>query len=217
MLAADVLTHKGSRSFLLHQLLFFSLLVMSDVLQPHGLQHTRLPCSSLSPKVCSDSCPLSWWCHPIISSSVVPFSSCPQYFPASGSFPVILALLIRWPKYWSFSISPSDEYSGFISFRIDWFDLFAVQGTLKSLLQLHSLKVSVLPCSAFGAQSIWSHGPKPCLTQWNYEPCCVGPPKMDGSWWRVLTNRCPLEKGMANHFSIPALRTPWTVWKYGGG
>ena len=88
MLAADVLTHKGSRSFLLHQLLFFSLLVMSDVLQPHGLQHTRLPCSSLSPKVCSDSCPLSWWCHPIISSSVVPFSSYLQSFPASGSFPI---------------------------------------------------------------------------------------------------------------------------------
>ena len=54
---------------------------------------------------------------------------------------------------------------------------------------------------------------KPCLTQWNYEPCCVGPPKMDGSWWRGLTECGPLEKGMANHFSILALRTPWTVWK----
>ena len=94
-------------------------------------------------------------------------------------------------KVWELplQISLSSEYSGLISFKIDWFDLFAVQGTLKSLLQPHSLKVSVLPCSAFGAQSIWSHGPKPCLTQWNYEPCCVGPPKMDGSWWRVLTNR----------------------------
>ena len=60
---------------------------------------------------------------------------------------------------------------------------------------------------------ISSHGTRPCLTQWNYEPCNVGPPKTDGSWWRVLTECGPLEKEMANHFSIPALRTPWTVWK----
>ena len=59
----------------------------------------------------------------------------------------------------------------------------------------------------------WSHGPQTCLTQWNYEPCHVGPPKMYGSWWRILTKCGPLEKGMANHFSILALRTPWTVWK----
>ena len=58
-----------------------------------------------------------------------------------------------------------------------------------------------------------SHGPQPCLTQWNYEPCHVRPPKMDGSWWRVLTKCLPLEEGMANHFWILALRTPWTVWK----
>ena len=62
--------------------------VMSNSLQPHGLQHTRLPCPSLSPRVCSNSCPLSQWCHPFISSSVIPFSSCPQSFPASGSFPM---------------------------------------------------------------------------------------------------------------------------------
>ena len=61
---------------------------MSDSLWPHGLQHTRLPCLSPSPRVCSDSCPLSWWCHPIISSSVIPFSSCFQSFPASGSSPL---------------------------------------------------------------------------------------------------------------------------------
>ena len=60
-----------------------------------------------------------------------------------------LALCIRWPKYWSFSISPSDEYSGLISFRIDWFDLLAVQGILKSLLQLHTAEASILQCSAF--------------------------------------------------------------------
>ena len=86
------------------------------------------------------------WVDDAISSSAIPFSSCLQSFPASGSF-----LLIRWPKYWSFSfnISPSNEYSGLISFRIDWFGLLSVQGTLKSLLQHHSLKASILWCSAF--------------------------------------------------------------------
>ena len=74
---------------------------------------------------------------------------CLQSFPASGSFPVMLALRIRWPKYWSFSISPSNEHLGLISFRIDWFDLLAVQGTLKSLLQHHSSNASILWHSAF--------------------------------------------------------------------
>ena len=108
---------------------------MSSSLWPHGLQHSRLPCPSPSPRVCSNSCPLSWWCHPTISSSVAPFSSCLQSFPASGFFPMSRLFTIGWSKYWSFSISPSKEYSGLISFRIDWFDLLAVQGTLKSLLQ----------------------------------------------------------------------------------
>ena len=86
-----------------------------------------------------------------ISSSVVPFSSHLQSFPASRSFLKELALHISWPKYWSFSfsISPSNEYSGLISFKTDWFDLLAVQGTLKSLLQHCSSKVSILWCSAF--------------------------------------------------------------------
>ena len=90
--------------------------------------------------------------HPTISSSVVPFSFCPQSFPATGSFPMNeLALHIRWSKHWSFSfsISLSKEYSGLISFRINWFDLLAVQGTLKSLLQCHSSEASILWCSAF--------------------------------------------------------------------
>ena len=112
---------------------------------PHGLQHARLPCPSPSARARSNSCPLSQWCHPTISS-VVPFSFCLQSFFSSE-----LALCIRWPKYWSFSfsISPSSEYSGLISFRIDWFDLLTVQGTLKSLFQPHSSKTSVLWCSAF--------------------------------------------------------------------
>ena len=73
----------------------------------------------------------------------------PSVFPSMRAFSTELALCIKWPKYWSFSISPSNEYSGLISFRIDWFDLLAVQGTLKSLLQHHSLKASFLCCSAF--------------------------------------------------------------------
>ena len=117
---------------------------MSNSLPPHELQHARLPCPSLSPRVCSKSCPLSQWCHPIISSSFASFSSCSQSFPASGSFPMSWFFPIRWPKYWSFSISPSNEYSELISFRIDWFDLLVVQGTLKSLLQHHSSKASIL-------------------------------------------------------------------------
>ena len=120
----------------------FSRSVTSDSLWPRGLQHTSLPCPSPAPGACSNSCPLSWWCHPTISSSVVPFS-CLQSFPASGSFHYKESVLcIRWPKYWcfSFSISPSNEYSGLISFRIDWFDLLAVQGTLRSLLQHYSSK-----------------------------------------------------------------------------
>ena len=95
--------------------------------------------------------PLSRWCHPTISFSVVSFSSSLQSFPASGVFSNKSALCIRWPKYWSFSfsISPSNEYSGLISFRADWMDLLAVQGTLKSLLQHHSSKVSILLHSSF--------------------------------------------------------------------
>ena len=93
--------------------------VVSKSLRPHGLQHTRPPCPSPTPGVCPHSRPLSGWCHPTISSSVViPSSSCLQSFPSSGSFPMS-RLLIMWPKYWSFSISPSNEYSGLTSFRMD--------------------------------------------------------------------------------------------------
>ena len=131
-------------------MLLFICSVVSDSLWPHGLQHTRSPCPSPSPRACSNSLPLSRWCHPTILSPVIPFSSCLQFFPASGSF-LINQLHIRWPKYWSlsFSISPSNEYSGLISFRMDWIDLLAVQGTLKSLLQHHSSKASILLALSF--------------------------------------------------------------------
>ena len=107
---------------------------MSDSLRPHELQHTRLPCPSLSPGVCSNSCPLSQWCHPTISFSVASFSSCPLSFPAPGSFPMSRLFTSGGQSIWSFSfsISPSSEYSGLISFRIDCFDLLAVQGMLWS-------------------------------------------------------------------------------------
>ena len=128
----------------------FSHLVMSDSLQPHELQHARPPYPSLMPGVHSNSRPSSQWCHPAISSSVIPFSSCPQSLPASDSSNES-TLRMRWPKYWSFSFSiiPSKEISGLISFRMDWLDLLAVQGTLKSLLQHHSSNASILQHSAF--------------------------------------------------------------------
>ena len=102
--------------------------VLSDSLKPHELHHPKLPCPSLSPWVCSNSCPLSQWHHPTISSSVAPSSSCLQS-PSIRVFSHESILRIRWPENWSFSFStsPSNEYSGLISFRIDWFDLLAVQ------------------------------------------------------------------------------------------
>ena len=121
---------------------------MCDSLRPHESQQDRPPCPSPTPGVHSDSHPSRQWCHPAISSSVVPFSSCPQSLPASESFPMSR---MKWPKYWSFSFSiiPSKEIPGLISFRMDWLDLLAVQGTLKSLLQHHSSKASILQRSAF--------------------------------------------------------------------
>ena len=119
---------------------------MSNSLRPHELQHARPRCPSPTPRVHSNPRPLSQWCHSAISSSVVPFSSCLQSLPASES-----TLRMSWPKYWSFSFSiiPSKEHPGLISFRMDWLDLLTVQGTLKSLLQQHSLKASIFRRSAF--------------------------------------------------------------------
>jgi len=101
---------------------------------------------SPTPGACSNSCPLSQWCHPTLSSLLLLLS----VFPSIRVFSNESVLCIRWPKYWSFSfsISPSNEYSELISFRMDWLDLLAVQGTLKSLLQHHSSKASILRHSA---------------------------------------------------------------------
>ena len=124
---------------------------MSDSLWLHELQHIRFPCPSLSPRLCSNSYPLCQWCHPTISSSCCPLLLLHSIFPSIRVFSNESALRIRWPKYQSFtfSISPSNEYSGLISFKMNWLDLLALQGTLKSILQHHSSKASVLWCSAF--------------------------------------------------------------------
>ena len=130
----------------------FSSSVMFDSLQPHEQQHARLSCPSPTPKLAKNqkmsikSMMPSYHlilCHPLLLP--------PSIFPSIRVFSNVSALLIRWPKYWSFSfnISLSNEYSGLISFTVDWFDLLEVQGTLKSLLQHHSSKASSLQCSAF--------------------------------------------------------------------
>ena len=123
----------------------FSVTQSCLTLWPHGRQHTRLPCPSPTPGACSNSCPLSHWCHPTISSSVTPFSPCPQSFPASGFFSTMSWLFPAGSRSIEASASASIlimniqgwfplGLTGLISFRIGWFDFLAVQGTLKSLL-----------------------------------------------------------------------------------
>ena len=125
----------------------FSHSVVSNSLWLHVLQYTMLPCPWPTLRACSNSCPSSQWCHPTISSSVIPFSSCPQSFPASGSFPMSQLFISGGQSIGvCFNISPSSEHSGLISFRMDWLDLLAVQGTLKNILQHHSSKASILWC-----------------------------------------------------------------------
>ena len=123
----------------------FSRSVVFDSWRPHELWHTRPPCPSPTPGVHLNPNPLNQCCHSIISSSVVPFSPCPQTFPASGSFQMSQVFASGGRSIgFSFNISPSSEYSGLISFRMDWLDLLEVQGTLKSFLQHHSSKASIL-------------------------------------------------------------------------
>ena len=124
---------------------------MSNSLRPHGLQHARLPCPSPTPRACSNSMSIE---SVMPSNHLIlrrPLLLLPSIFPSIRVFSNESALHIRWPKYWSFSfnISPSNEQSRLISFRMDWLDLLAVQGTLKSLLQHHNSKASILQCSAF--------------------------------------------------------------------
>ena len=125
---------------------------MSDSLRPHESQHTRPPCPSPTPGVHSDSRASSQRCHPAISSILCrPLLLLPPIPPSIRVFSNESTLHMRWPKYWSFSFSiiPFKEIPGLISFRMDSLDLLAVQGTLKSLLQYHSSKASILRHSAF--------------------------------------------------------------------
>ena len=130
---------------------FSSVTQLCLTLGPHGLQHARPPCPSPTSGAFSNSCPIEW---------VIPFNHLilcrhlllpPLIFPSIRIFSNESVLCIRWLKYWSFSfnISPSNEYSGLISIRMDWLDLLAVQGTLKNLLQHHISKTSILWHSAF--------------------------------------------------------------------
>ena len=127
-------------------------------LRPHEPQHARPSCPSPTPRAYSNSCPLSWRCHPTISSSVIPFCSFLQSFPTSGSFPLSQFFASGGQSIGvSASACPSNEYSGLISFRMDWLDLLAVQGTLKSLLQHRNSKASVLWRSAFFMVQLYIH------------------------------------------------------------
>ena len=135
----------------------FSYSVLSDCLQPHGLQHARPPCPLPTSRVYSNSCPLSWWCHPTISSSAVPFSSCLQSFPASGSF-----LMSQFFTSGGQSTGVSASASVLPMNIQDWSPLgrtgwisFAVQGTLKSLLQHHTSKASILQQYVFYHSKNW--------------------------------------------------------------
>ena len=129
-------------------LLLYSPSAMSDSLWPHGLQHARLPGLHHLPELAqthvhrvNDASNHLILCHPLLLLSLI--------FPSIGVFSNESALHIRWPNYWSFSISPFNGYSGLIPFRTDWLDLLAVQGTLESLLQHHSSKATILQHSAF--------------------------------------------------------------------
>ena len=152
----------------------FSGSVVSDSLQPHEPQHAGLPCPSPT-GVYSNSCPLSWWCHPTISSSVISFSSHLQPFPASGSFQMSQSVASHGQ-----SIGVSASTSALPMMTQDWFplgwtgwmDLLAVQGTLKSLLQHHSSKASILWCSVFFMVQLshpyMSSGKTIALTRWTF-------------------------------------------------
>ena len=197
----------GRGSFNLLSSVQFSHSVVSDFLQPREPQHARPPCSSPTPGVHPNPCPLRPWCHPTISSSL-PLLPLPSIFPSIRVFSNESTLRIRWPKYWnfSFSISLSNGYLGLISFRMNWFDLLAVQGTLKSLLQYHSSKASVPWCSAFFTVQL-SHpymttGKTIALTRWTF----VG--KGMSLLFNMLTRLVITFLPRSKHFLISWLQSP---------
>ena len=194
----------------------FSRLSCPTICDPHGLQHARLPCPSPIPRACSNSCPLSWWCHPTISSSVIPFSSCLQSFPASVSFQMSQFLTSG-----SQSTGVSASASVLPMNIQDWFPLgltgliFLQWGTLKSLLYT-TVQKRFFGFHQFGCinSSAFSLLYSPTLTSiHDYWTTALTRQTFVAIVMSLLTRRGPLEKGMANHFSILALRTPWTVIK----
>ena len=128
---------------------FSSVAQSCPTLWSHEPQHGRPPCPSPTPRVHPNPCPLCRWCHPTISASVIPFSSCPQSFPASKSFQMSSSNQVAKVLQFSFNISPSNEHLGLVSLRMDWLDLLAVQRTLKSLLQYRSSEALFFQHSPF--------------------------------------------------------------------
>ena len=169
-----------------------SFLVMSDSLWPHGLQHARPPCPSPTPRVYSNSCPLSQWCHPATSSSVVPYP--PAFNLSQGLFKWVSSLhQVAKVLELQLHISPFKEYSGLISFKIDWLDLLAFQRTLKSLLHHHSRKASVL--HTLPSLLSYSH-----ICTWPLQHLLF----TDFLMMAILSQ----EKAMATHSSVLAWRIP---------
>ena len=168
----------------------FSHSVLSEYLWPHWLQNIRLPCPSPTPGAYTNSYSSSWWCHPTISSSALPFSSCLQISQHQGIFQWV-SCSHQVVKVLEFQLQHQSfrEYWGLISFSTDWFDHLAVQGTRKSFLQHHSSKASILRCSAFFTVQL-SHpymttGKTIALTTWTFVGkvmflcfliCCLGWP-----------------------------------------
>ena len=149
----------------------FSHSVMSDSLRPYGLQHSRPPCPSSTPRACSNSCPSSWWYHPTISSSVVHFSSCLQSFPEPGAF-LKSQFFASGCQGIGVSASASVLPMNIQDWFMDWVDLLAVQGTLKSLHQHHSSKTLIHWLSAFFRVQIlhpyMTTGKTIALTRWTF-------------------------------------------------
>ena len=181
----------------------FSPSIVSDSLRPHGLQHARPPYPSPTPGVYTDSCPLSQWCHPIISFFVVPFSS-PFNLPQHQGVFKWVSSLYQVAKVLEF---PSNENSGLISFRMDWLDLLAVQGTLKSLLQHHSSKASILQHLAFFIVSYpyMTTGKTIALTRWTF----VG--KLMYLLFNILSRLIITFFARSKHLFISWLQSPYAV------
>ena len=182
---------------------------MSHSLRLYGLQHTRPPYLSPTARVYPNPCPLSWWCHPTILCC--PLLLLPSIFPSIRVFSNESTLCIRRPRYWSFSfnISSCNEHPGLIFFRMDWLGLLAVQGTLKSLLQHHSSKASILQRSAFFIVQL-SHpymttGKIIALTRWTF----VG--KVMSLFFNMLSSLVITFLPRSKRLSISWLQSPSAV------